>query len=209
MEQAESKLLDLLVRRSYLYRPERPFVLASGKTSPIYIDCRSTTTFAEAMPLVGQVFFNRLKQAAGGVLIDAVGGLTLGADPIAAAVAYHSAVAGTPVSWFSVRKEPKQHGTAQWIEGSVEAGARVGVVDDVVTDRRVDGHSSRAMPGVRAHRCGRRRARGPRRKRRPSADRSSPGARRRCLHRDLHTPQTWTGPGRRRPRRNKSPALST
>lgn len=133
MEQAESKLLDLLVRRSYLYRPERPFVLTSGKTSPIYIDCRSTTTFAEAMPLVGQVFFNRLKQAGGGVLIDAVGGLTLGADPIAAAVAYHSAVAGTPVSWFSVRKEPKQHGTARWIEGSVEAGARVGVVDDVVT----------------------------------------------------------------------------
>ena len=133
MEQAESKLLDLLVRRSYLYRPERPFVLASGKTSPIYIDCRSTTTFAEAMPLVGQVFFNRLRQAGGGVLIDAVGGLTLGADPIAAAVAYHSAVAGTPVSWFSVRKEPKQHGTARWIEGSVEAGARVGVVDDVVT----------------------------------------------------------------------------
>jgi len=133
MEQAESKLLDLLVRRSYLYRPERPFVLASGKTSPIYIDCRSTTTFAQAMPLVGQVFFNRLKQAGGGVLIDAVGGLTLGADPIAAAVAYHSAVAGTPVSWFSVRKEPKQHGTAQWIEGSVKAGDRVGVVDDVVT----------------------------------------------------------------------------
>ena len=133
MGEAESKLLDLLVRRSYLYRPERPFVLASGKTSSIYIDCRTTTTFAEAMPLVGQVFFNRLKETGGGVLIDAVGGLTLGADPIAAAVAYHSAVAGTPVSWFSVRKEPKQHGTAQWIEGSVEAGARVGVVDDVVT----------------------------------------------------------------------------
>jgi len=133
MEQAESKLLDLLVRRSYLHRPERPFVLASGKTSPIYIDCRTTTTFAKAMPLVGQVFFNRLKQAGGGILIDAVGGLTLGADPIAAAVAYHSAIAGTPVSWFSVRKEPKQHGTAQWIEGAVEAGNRVGVVDDVVT----------------------------------------------------------------------------
>jgi orotate phosphoribosyltransferase len=133
MEQAESKLLDLLVRRSYIYRPDRPFVLASGKTSSIYIDCRSTTTFAEAMPLVGQVFFNRLKQAGGGALIDAVGGLTLGADPIASAVAYHSAIVGTPVSWFSVRKEPKQHGTTRWIEGSVEAGARVAVVDDVVT----------------------------------------------------------------------------
>jgi len=133
MEDAESKLLDLLVRRSYIYNPKRPFLLASGKKSPIYIDCRSTTTFAEAMPLVGQVFFARLKHAGGAGIVDAVGGLTLGADPIAAAIAYHSAVVGRPVSWFSIRKEAKQHGTARWIEGSVEPGARVGVVDDVVT----------------------------------------------------------------------------
>jgi orotate phosphoribosyltransferase len=129
----ESKLLGLLVRRSYLYRPERPFVLASGKTSPVYIDCRSTTTFAEAMPLIGQTVLTRLQETGRGLLVDAVGGLTLGADPIAAAVAYHSALAGSPVSWFTVRKEPKQHGTTRWIEGSVEPGARVAIVDDVVT----------------------------------------------------------------------------
>ena len=133
MDGAESELLEILVRRSYLYRPDEPFVLASGKTSPVYIDCRRTTTFASAMPLVGQAFLTRLERACGGTLVDAVGGLTLGADPIAAAIAYYSVVVGTPVSWFSIRKEAKDHGTARWVEGSVEPGASVAVVDDVVT----------------------------------------------------------------------------
>jgi len=148
MEQAESRLLEILIKRSYLYRPERPFVLASGKTSPTYIDCRATTTFAEAMPLIGQVFLSRLKQMGGKGLVDAVGGLTLGADPIAAAIAYHSALEGKPVSWFSIRKEPKQHGTAQWIEGSVEPGASVAVVDDVVT---TGGSTVKAVERCRDH----------------------------------------------------------
>ena len=84
MDANDSKLLDLLVRRSYLYRPERPFVLASGRTSPVYVDCRLTTTFADAMPLIGRAFFERVASATGGTGVDAVGGLTLGADPIAA-----------------------------------------------------------------------------------------------------------------------------
>jgi orotate phosphoribosyltransferase len=133
MDANDSKLLDLLVRRSYLYRPERPFVLASGRTSPVYVDCRLTTTAAEAMPLIGRAFFERVVSATAGAGVDAVGGLTLGADPIAAATAYYSTQTGSAVSWFSVRKEPKQHGTTRWIEGAVEPGARVAVVDDVVT----------------------------------------------------------------------------
>lgn len=133
MEGNEARLLELLVRRSYLYRPEQPFVLASGKTSPIYIDCRLTTTLAEAIPLVGAAFFQRLNGMGGGGLVSAVGGLTLGADPIAAAVAYYSTVVGTPVSWFTIRKEAKRHGTTRWVEGAVDPGARVAVVDDVVT----------------------------------------------------------------------------
>lgn len=132
MDERETRLLELLVQRSYLYRPEQPFVLASGKTSPIYIDCRLTTTFAEAMPLIGHAFCARLSEMMGGG-VAAVGGLTLGADPIAAATAYRSTIAGPPVSWFSIRKEAKQHGTTRWIEGAVEPGARVVVVDDVVT----------------------------------------------------------------------------
>lgn len=133
MEQSEAQLLGLLVRRSYLYRPEQPFVLASGKTSPIYIDCRLTTTFAEAMPLLGAAFFRRLEAMGGATPVAAVGGLTLGADPIAAAVAYYSTAVGTPRSWFTIRKEAKRHGTTRWIEGAVEPGGRVAVVDDVVT----------------------------------------------------------------------------
>lgn len=130
---ATARLLDLLVRRSYLCRPEAPFVLASGKTSPVYIDCRLTTTYAEAMPLIGELCFRRILEMGHGMPPAAVGGLTLGADPIAAAVSYYSTVAGPPISWFTVRKEAKQHGTARWIEGSVESGARVVVVDDVIT----------------------------------------------------------------------------
>ena len=134
MRTAEAKLLDLLVRRSYLYRPHEPFLLTSGKTSPVYIDCRLTTTFADAMPLVGEVILTRLCEQNHVMPVAAVGGLTLGADPIAAAVAYYSTTTtGAPVSWFSIRKEPKGHGTERWIEGSVEPGTRVAVVDDVVT----------------------------------------------------------------------------
>jgi orotate phosphoribosyltransferase len=131
MDSHESRLLELLVQRSYLYRPEQPFVLASGKTSPVYIDCRLTTTSAEALPLIGRAFCRRLATARGPIV--AVGGLTLGADPIAAATAYYSTAAGPAVSWFSIRKEAKQHGTTRWIEGAVETGSRVAVVDDVVT----------------------------------------------------------------------------
>jgi orotate phosphoribosyltransferase len=129
----ESRLLDVLVRRSYLYRPEKPFVLASGQTSPVYFDCRLTTTFAPALPLVGEALLSRLSALAGGESIVAVGGLTLGADPIAAAVSYYSNATAAPVSWFSVRKEAKGHGTTKWVEGSVEPGDAVAVVDDVVT----------------------------------------------------------------------------
>jgi len=82
----------------------------------------------QAMPLVGAVFAQVLPDG-----IDAVGGLTMGADPIAHAIAHYCALHGRAVNAFSVRKEPKKHGMRKWIEGSVEAGARVVVLDDVVT----------------------------------------------------------------------------
>jgi orotate phosphoribosyltransferase len=133
MTDAESHLLDLLVRRSYFYRPEKPFVLASGATSPVYIDCRRTTTYAPALSLLGETVFARILEVAGDRRVAAVGGLTLGADPIAAAVAYHSTAAGHPVSWFSVRSAAKSHGMTRWVEGAVEPGEPVVVVDDVAT----------------------------------------------------------------------------
>jgi orotate phosphoribosyltransferase len=122
------RLLTLLVERSYHYRPEQPFTLSSGATSPFYLDARVTTWDPEAKPLVGALVFELVTGKA-----DAIGGLTLGADPIAGAVAYHSQLVGSPIRAFTVRKQVKEHGMARFIEGSIRPGDRVAVVDDTVT----------------------------------------------------------------------------
>jgi orotate phosphoribosyltransferase len=129
------QLLRLLVRHSFQYSAEPIFVLASGRKSHYYINCKKTTFMPEAMPLLGRLFFERIKavEQRDGQRIDAVGGLTLGADPIAYATAYHSALAGAPIQAFSVRKEPKAHGSQKWVEGFDQAGARVAIIEDVVT----------------------------------------------------------------------------
>ena len=103
------------------------FQLSSGGTSDYYIDCRITTLDARGAQLVGQVFFDEMRGQ--GWHADAIGGLTLGADPIVVAVAVMS---GT-LHGFLVRKAEKQHGTGQRIEGFREKGAAVVIVDDVCT----------------------------------------------------------------------------
>jgi orotate phosphoribosyltransferase len=123
------ELLSLLLRRSFMARPERPFQLASGKSSPYYLDGKKTTLDPRGAVLVGRLVFSRLR----GRGIQAVGGLTLGADPIALAVALTSELAGEPLHAFVVRKQPKGHGTADWIEGGLSPASRVAVVEDVVT----------------------------------------------------------------------------
>jgi orotate phosphoribosyltransferase len=108
------------------------FTLASGRISTLYIDARLTTMSPEGLALIGPLGLDVLRHADWGV--DAVGGLTLGADPIAYAISYASALEGqTLVRAFTVRKEPKTHGTAQLIEGPFRAGDRVAVVEDVIT----------------------------------------------------------------------------
>jgi len=103
------------------------FKLSSGATSDYYIDCRTTTLDARGAQLVGQVFLEEMRRL--GWHADAIGGLTMGADPIVVAVAVMS---GT-LHGFLVRKAEKQHGTGQRIEGFREKGARVVIVDDVCT----------------------------------------------------------------------------
>jgi orotate phosphoribosyltransferase len=103
------------------------FQLSSGSTSDYYIDCRVTTLDARGAQLVGEVFLAEIREQ--GWEADAVGGLTMGADPIVVAVAVTS---GT-VHGFLVRKAEKQHGTGQRIEGFRERGAQVVIVDDVCT----------------------------------------------------------------------------
>ena len=122
------RLLELLRERS-VKRGE--FVLASGARSSYYVDCRTTTTHAEGQFLVGQLGWELL--AASGLDPAAVGGLTMGADPVSYAIAYTSWLAGEPVHAFSVRKQTKEHGTGRRIEGAFEAGTGVVVIEDVIT----------------------------------------------------------------------------
>ncbi len=123
---ASSALVALLARES---AKTGDFVLASGRRSSLYIDARRTTMHPEGLVLIGALGLP-IVQAWGA---QSVGGLTLGADPIAYAIAYASQVAGQPVRAFTVRKEAKQHGTGQLIEGQYRAGDRVVVVEDVIT----------------------------------------------------------------------------
>ncbi len=113
------------------------FTLASGKKSDLYVDCRVTTLDARGAVLVGKVLHQLLKSEVmkRGLEIAALGGLTLGADPISLAVAIASSLAGdaTPIQAFVVRKEPKGHGRGKRIEGNFATGDTVVVVDDVIT----------------------------------------------------------------------------
>ena len=129
MDDATRKLAELLIDRSFLENHDKPFLLASGKTSPFYFECSLTTTWPAAMPLIGKLVFERVRSK-----VRAVGGPTMGADPIAAAVAYYSATTDTPLPWFSIRKTAKDHGTGGLLEGSAPApGEPVALVDDVLT----------------------------------------------------------------------------
>ena len=124
MSTARQELLKLLAQKSFRLGEFKP---SSGATSDYYIDCRTTTLDARGAQLVGQVFLDEMRSQ--GWHADAIGGLTMGADPIVVAVAITS---GT-LHGFLVRKAEKQHGTGQRIEGFREKGARVVIVDDVCT----------------------------------------------------------------------------
>lgn len=124
MDSARQKLLSLLAHKSFRLGE---FKLSSGGTSDYYIDCRTTTLDAKGSKLTGEVFTEEIRRQ--GWKARAVGGLTMGADPIVVAV---SVVSGD-LDGFLVRKAEKQHGTGQRIEGFREKGARVVIVDDVCT----------------------------------------------------------------------------
>jgi len=124
MSTPRQELLEILATKSFRLGN---FKLSSGATSDYYIDCRTTTLDARGAQLVGQVFLEEMRRQ--GWHADAIGGLTMGADPIVVAVAVTS---GT-LHGFLVRKAEKQHGTGQRIEGFREKDARVVIVDDVCT----------------------------------------------------------------------------
>jgi len=124
MDSSRQKLLSTLAHKSFRLGE---FKLSSGGTSDYYIDCRTTTLDAKGSRLAGEVFLEEIRQR--GWKPRAIGGLTMGADPIVVAV---SVVSGE-LDGFLVRKAEKQHGTGQRIEGFRDKGARVVIVDDVCT----------------------------------------------------------------------------
>lgn len=138
--EAHARLVALLASES---ARTGDFVLASGRRSSLYIDARRTTMHPEGLSLIGPLALETCR--AWGV--QSVGGLTLGADPIAYAVAYASQLAGAPIRAFTVRKEAKQHGTGQLIEGQFRSGDVVAVVEDVIT---TGGSALKAVAAVRA-----------------------------------------------------------
>lgn len=125
---ARDQLLDLLLANSFRLGE---FTLSSGIKSDYYIDCRTTTLHARGAELTGRVFLDLFR--AHGWQPQAIGGMTLGADPIVVAVAVITAQAGSPVHGFLVRKIEKAHGMGRRIEGFQEKGAPVVIVDDVCT----------------------------------------------------------------------------
>lgn len=124
------RLLSLLIERSYA---RKRVVLASGRESDFYIDCKRTILTAEGHWLTGKLLFAGIREAF--PVAVGVGGLTMGADPVASAVSLVSHLGGAPLAAFLVRKEPKGHGTGQWVEGlaALPAGSKVVVVEDVIT----------------------------------------------------------------------------
>jgi orotate phosphoribosyltransferase len=127
-DEARARLVALLRSRSVLHGD---FLLASGRRSPHYVDCRRTTMHAAGMVLVGELGLAAIRTARWDA--RAVGGLTLGADPVAYAVARASAADAAPLDAFTVRKAAKSHGAERRIEGCFETGMAVVVVEDVIT----------------------------------------------------------------------------
>jgi orotate phosphoribosyltransferase len=139
----KDELRKLLIERSVRLGD---FTLASGAKSDYYIDARRTTMSAEGQRLVGRVAYAAIQDH--GLDPTHVGGLTMGADPIAYAIAHVSALEGWIIDGFSVRKSAKDHGTGQRIEGGLPKDARALMVEDTMTT----GLSTlQAIDAVRAH----------------------------------------------------------
>lgn len=126
LESERRALVDLIAAEAVFHGD---FTLSSGKKATYYVDMRKLTLDHRAAPAIGRLVLDAVRD----LKVDAVGGLTLGADPIANAVMHASVAAGTPVDAFVVRKEPKDHGRGRQIEGAEVTGKRVVIVEDTST----------------------------------------------------------------------------
>ena len=124
-------LVELLAQRS---AKSGTFTLASGRQSHFYIDARLTTMSPDGLAVIGILGLDALRTS--GWNIDAIGGLTLGADPIAYAISYASSASSHPLRAFTVRKQLKEHGTGKLVEGPLRGGDHVAIIEDVITTGR-------------------------------------------------------------------------
>ena len=127
----KEKLINLIKIRSYKFSETPSFKLVSGGMSNFYFDLKKTTYSPEGQHLIGKILFDLIQKLS--LQADAIGGLTMGADPIACAVAHRSFNSNMPLEAFSIRKEPKAHGMMLAVEGYVKKGDRVIIIDDVIT----------------------------------------------------------------------------
>ncbi len=125
----KKELIDILCHKSFKFSQEPSFKLVSGRLSRFYVNCKPTTLSARGMYLAGHLIFDEIKSSD----ISAVGGLTFGADPLAMAAAFASEINSQPINAFSIRKTKKDHGIIRWIEGDIQPGQGVAIIDDVAT----------------------------------------------------------------------------
>jgi len=125
----KQELIEIICRKSFKYTETPSFKLVSGRMSRFYVNCKPTTLSPRGMFLVGHLVFDIIKD----LKPDGIGGLTFGADPMAMATAFVSELKESPINAFSIRKTRKDHGIVKWVEGDVQAGQRVVIIDDVAT----------------------------------------------------------------------------
>jgi orotate phosphoribosyltransferase len=129
IEAMKERLIEIVLERSFKYSDNPPFTLVSGRKSNYYFNCKPTTLDPEGMNLIGELIFAMLADSE----VTAAGGLTLGADPIANALSVISFQKGRPIKSFIVRKDVKDHGVINAVEGNVLPGEQVAIIDDVIT----------------------------------------------------------------------------
>ncbi len=125
------QLIEYIKKHSFQRSDTPVFKLSSGNLSNFYFNLKKTTYSPLGQYLIGNLVFEKVKEL--GLKPAAIGGLTMGADPIATAAAYTSQLRNEPIEALVIRKEPKGHGTMSQIEGNVQAGDKVIIIDDVVT----------------------------------------------------------------------------
>lgn len=139
----KQKLIEMLCEKSFMYSKEPIYRLVSGCQSNFYVNCKPTTLHPKGMFLVGHMVFDCVKEADA----QGIGGLTFGADPVALAAAFVSYLKKRPLKAFSIRKTQKDHGIVKWLEGDMQPGEKVVIVEDVVT---TGGSTIKAVERARA-----------------------------------------------------------